>query len=158
MYFYPPSFQGAIGALFIHANIAWCNFRRISFLGRHPIAEVFVVTAVTALLNFWNPFTRQSTAQLLEALFDDCDDKNLSLLWLVVWESLIHLASFNPVHPHDVIVGLSPRTSTIVWLVLAAVAKLTLTTLTFGIKIPSGLFVPSLAVGACLARAMVICM
>ena len=33
-------FKGAWGAMFIRANMRWCRFRKMSNLGKYPIAEV----------------------------------------------------------------------------------------------------------------------
>jgi chloride channel 3/4/5 len=68
----------------------------------------------------------------------------------------IRALSNTSVDSSESLAGLSSTTSALVWLTLAAVCKLILCIVTFGIKVPCGLFVPSLAVGACAARAFAI--
>lgn len=59
------TFQGIIGTIFIRANIWWCRFRKTSQLGHYPVTEVLVVTFVTAILAYPNPYTRMPTSKLV---------------------------------------------------------------------------------------------
>ena len=50
--------QGIIGTIFVRCNIVWCNLRKTTRIGRHPIIEVAVLMVLTSALSFWNPYTR----------------------------------------------------------------------------------------------------
>ncbi|KAL4656877.1 H(+)/Cl(-) exchange transporter 4-like [Arapaima gigas] len=141
-------FGGIWGALFIRANIAWCRRRKTTRLGRYPVLEVIVVTAITAVVAFPNPYTRRSTSQLISELFNDCGVLESSRL-------CDYINDFNITRPVDDIpdrpAGLGVYTA--LWqLALALVFKIVITIFTFGMKIPSGLFIPSMAVGAIVGR------
>ncbi|XP_045144206.1 H(+)/Cl(-) exchange transporter 5 [Echinops telfairi] len=65
-------FGGLWGALFIRTNIAWCRKRKTTQLGKYPVVEVLIMTAITAILAFPNEYTRMSTSELISELFNDC--------------------------------------------------------------------------------------
>lgn len=66
---------GAAGALFIKASKHWAqSFRRIKVIKAYPLFEVFLVAVVTALLSYWNHFTKLPVARLLLKLASPCDD------------------------------------------------------------------------------------
>ncbi|KAA0720234.1 H(+)/Cl(-) exchange transporter 5 [Triplophysa tibetana] len=141
-------FGGIWGAFFIRANIAWCRRRKTTRLGHYPVLEVLVVTAITALLAFPNSYTRMSTSELISELFNDCGLLDSSQLCnyanVSVTKSNSNALPDRPAG-HDVY--------TAMWqLSLALVFKLLITVVTFGMKVPSGLFIPSMAVGAIAGR------
>uniref|UniRef100_A0A8C5AS12 Chloride channel protein n=1 Tax=Gadus morhua TaxID=8049 RepID=A0A8C5AS12_GADMO len=133
-------FGGLWGALFIRANIAWCRRRKTTRLGRYPVLEVVGVAGVTALLAFPNPYTRRSTSELISELFNDCGALESSQL-------CDYVNSPNMSRPLDDIPDrpAGPGVYTALWqLALALVFKVVVTVFTFGMKIPSGLFIPSM--------------
>uniref|UniRef100_A0A674PAS2 Chloride channel protein n=1 Tax=Takifugu rubripes TaxID=31033 RepID=A0A674PAS2_TAKRU len=133
-------FGGLWGALFIKANIAWCRIRKTTRLGRYPIVEVLAVTAVTALVAYPNSYTRMSGAELISELFNDCSLLDSS-----------QLCGYLQVGRPDRPAG--PGLFTALWqLALALLFKMLITVVTFGMKVPSGLFIPSMAVGAIAGR------
>lgn len=124
---------GATGALFIKASRFWATtFRRIPTIKKYPIFEVFLVALVTGIVSFWNRYTRLPVAELLYELAAPCD-------------------SFS-----DTGTGLCPtadRVPDIIgYLCWAFCIKAVLTTVTFGIKVPAGIYVPSMVVGGLLGR------
>uniref|UniRef100_A0A671N609 Chloride channel protein n=1 Tax=Sinocyclocheilus anshuiensis TaxID=1608454 RepID=A0A671N609_9TELE len=141
-------FGGIWGAFFIRANIAWCRRRKTTRLGHYPVLEVLVVTAVTALLAFPNSYTCMSTSELISELFNDCGLLDSSQLCNYANVSVTKSSSDAlPDRPagQDVY--------TAMWqLSLALVFKMLITVVTFGMKVPSGLFIPSMAVGAIAGR------
>ncbi|XP_036443383.1 H(+)/Cl(-) exchange transporter 5 [Colossoma macropomum] len=141
-------FGGIWGAFFIRANIAWCRKRKTTRLGQYPVLEVLVVTAITAVLAFPNSYTRMSTSELISELFNDCGLLDSSQLCNYANVSDIKLSGNTlPDRPasHDVYMAM--------WqLALALIFKMLITVVTFGMKIPSGLFIPSMAVGAIAGR------
>lgn len=75
---------GVIGTLFIKANIYWCKFRKCSKLGQYPVAEVVIVTLITAVIAFPNPYTRMNTSELIYLLFSQCGISSGDPIWLVI--------------------------------------------------------------------------
>jgi len=136
-------FGGLWGALFIKANIYWCKIRRNSSLGKWPIMEVLVVVLITALLSYHIPYTRISGAKLITLLFSECKnvDGESNPLCDGVFDQDKHAGSAGPLLLRSL------------WqLGLALLFKCIITVFTFGIKTPSGLFIPTMAVGAIVGR------
>ncbi|QPH12616.1 hypothetical protein C2857_004865 [Epichloe festucae Fl1] len=127
---------GALGALFIKASKYWAQtFRRIGPIKTYPILEVFLVALVTALLNFWNPLVKEPVAKLLLNLASPCNanDENTDELGLC------------PKSVNDI-------PSILLTLMIAFLIKGFLTVITFGIKVPAGIYIPSMVVGGLLGR------
>ena len=122
---------GALGALFIKACRLWARtFRRIPAIKRWPVLEVFLVALITGIASFWNRYTKLAVTELLFEVASPCKD-NIS--------------------------GLCPRDGgeilgIIRYLCIAFVVKAILTTITFGIKVPAGIYVPSMVVGGLMGR------
>ncbi|CAP91435.1 Pc13g03660 [Penicillium rubens Wisconsin 54-1255] len=123
---------GAAGALFIKASSLWArSFRRIPAIKRWPMFEVFLVALFTGLVSFWNRYTSLPVTELLFELASPCESDVEST-------------------------GLCPRTDGILEIVqdllVAFVIKSFLTIITFGIKVPAGIYVPSMVVGGLMGR------
>ncbi|XP_067243137.1 H(+)/Cl(-) exchange transporter 4 isoform X2 [Chanodichthys erythropterus] len=141
-------FGGLWGTLFIRGNIAWCRRRKTTSLGKYPVLEVIAVTGITAILAFPNPYTRRSTSELISELFNDCGALESSQL-------CDYINNPNMTRPVDDIPDrpAGPGVYSALWqLTLALIFKIVITIFTFGMKIPSGLFIPSMAVGAIAGR------
>ncbi|KAJ7411487.1 hypothetical protein WISP_102457 [Willisornis vidua] len=141
-------FGGLWGTLFIRCNIAWCRRRKTTRLGKYPVLEVIVITAITAIIAYPNPYTRRSTSELISELFNDCGALESSQL-------CDYINDPNMTRPVDDIPDrpAGPGVYSAMWqLALALVFKIVITIFTFGMKIPSGLFIPSMAVGAIAGR------
>ncbi|XP_077084076.1 H(+)/Cl(-) exchange transporter 5 [Siphateles boraxobius] len=144
-------FGGLWGAFFIRANIAWCRLRKNTCLGHYPVLEVLLVTLITALLAFPNEYTRMNGSQLISELFNDCS---------LLDSSRICDYSGSRTGSANVTVanGLADRPAgpklytAMLLLALALLFKMFITVATFGMKVPSGLFIPSMAVGAIAGR------
>uniref|UniRef100_A0A8C1K5Y7 Chloride channel protein n=1 Tax=Cyprinus carpio TaxID=7962 RepID=A0A8C1K5Y7_CYPCA len=147
-------FGGLWGAFFIHANIAWCRLRKNTRLGHYPVIEVLVVTLLTALLAFPIEYTRMSSSELISELFNDCGLLDSSKLCDYSGNSGGTSGSVNATAANGLGARLAgPGLYTAMWqLALALVFKMLITVATFGIKVPSGLFIPSIAVGAIAGR------
>ncbi|XP_061454350.1 H(+)/Cl(-) exchange transporter 5 isoform X2 [Rhineura floridana] len=143
-------FGGLWGAFFIRSNIAWCRRRKTTKLGRYPVVEVIVVTAITAILAFPNEYTRVSTSELISELFNDCGLLDSSKLC----DYINDFNDFNTTKVDDLPDRpAGPGVRTAMWqLALALILKVFITIFTFGMKVPSGLFIPSMAVGAIAGR------
>lgn len=126
---------GAFGALFIKASRRWAlSFRKIPAIKKYPLLEVVLVALVTGLIGYWNTLTKLPVAKLLLNLAAPCQDDS-----------------------RDDELGLCPsdidEIPGIIRMLLAAfVIKGFLTTITFGIKVPAGIYVPSMVVGGLMGR------
>ncbi|XP_048369969.1 H(+)/Cl(-) exchange transporter 5 [Sphaerodactylus townsendi] len=140
-------FGGLWGAFFIRSNIAWCRRRKTTKLGKYPVTEVIAVTAITAILAFPNEYTRMSTSELISELFNDCGLLDSSQL-------CDYINDVNSTKGDDLPDrAAGPGVHTAMWLLaLALIFKAVITIFTFGMKVPSGLFIPSMAVGAIVGR------
>ncbi|KAK3898123.1 chloride channel [Staphylotrichum tortipilum] len=127
---------GAAGALFIKASRQWAKtFRRIPAIRAYPLLEVVLVALVTGLMGYWNVFTKLPVAKLLYNLAAPCDDRdnNLENLGLCPEE----IGDIPPILGN---------------LFAAFLIKGLLTIITFGIKVPAGIYVPSMVVGGLMGR------
>ncbi|KAI2626675.1 chloride channel [Hypoxylon sp. NC1633] len=126
---------GAFGALFIKASRRWAlSFRKIPVIRKHPLFEVVLVALVTGLIGYWNTLTKLPVAKLLLNLAAPCEDDS-----------------------KDDTLGLCPSSideipAVLRKLLAALVIKGFLTTITFGIKVPAGIYVPSMVVGGLMGR------
>lgn len=69
---------GAAGALFIKASRFWArSFRRIPAVKTWPLIEVMVVSLITGIVGYWNPYTNSAVAKLLLNLASPCGDDSL---------------------------------------------------------------------------------
>lgn len=124
---------GTLGALFIKASRLWATtFRRIPSIKKYPVLEVFLVALVTGLVSWWNRYTRIPVSELLFELASPCSSFSSSGHGLCPTEENI---------PN--VIG---------YLCIAFVIKSALTVVTFGIKLPAGIYVPSMVVGGLLGR------
>ncbi|WWC90776.1 uncharacterized protein L201_005713 [Kwoniella dendrophila CBS 6074] len=125
-------FGGLYGAIFARLNIIWSKkIRGGTWLKSHPIFEVVLVTLLTSAVSFLNPYTRMGGTELVASLFEECQPSSSNSLCVD--------------HPHE--------TASVIWTVGSALLiKGCLTIITFGIKLPAGIFIPSLVVGACFGR------
>ncbi|XP_059383660.1 H(+)/Cl(-) exchange transporter 5-like [Carassius carassius] len=153
-------FGGLWGAFFIRANIAWCRLRKNTSLGRYPVLEVVVVALLTALLAFPIEYTKMSSSELISELFNDCGLLDSSKLCGYTSNGGSTSGSVNATAANGLGARLAgPGLYTAMWqLVLALVLKMVFTVVTFGMKVPSGLFIPSMAVGAIAGRLLGVCM
>lgn len=139
-------FGGLYGAFFNHFNLLWCKFRKSSRLGQYPIAEVVIVTLITAVASYPNPYTRKDTSHLIAELFRECGPDD--------WTDICDYAAsnFNVTDPNAPIpIGEGMKTA--LWqLAIGLAFKSVITIFTFGIKVPAGLFIPTMAVGAITGR------
>ncbi len=124
---------GAAGALFIKASRFWARtFRRIPIIKTWPVLEVVLVALITGLVSFWNRYTKLAVTELLFELASPCNQNDTSGTGLC---------------PHE-----DQIPEVIRYLLVAFVVKSILTVITFGIKVPAGIYVPSMVVGGLLGR------
>jgi chloride channel 3/4/5 len=122
-------FGGLYGALVIKYNLQVQKFRREN-LAKHGVSEAATLAAITAFIGYWNMFLRIDMTESLEILFRECegggDYDNLCQSW-AQWRMVNSL-------------------------LLATVLRIALVIISYGCKVPAGIFVPSMAVGATFGR------
>ncbi|RAO71095.1 uncharacterized protein BHQ10_007107 [Talaromyces amestolkiae] len=125
---------GTLGALFIKATNLWArSFRRIPLIKGSPLLEVALVAFITGIVSFWNRYTKLAVAELLEELTAPCDPTGVTKSGLC------------PNEKEDILVVVK-------YLLEAFIVKSLLTTITFGLKVPAGIYVPSMVVGGFMGR------
>ncbi|ORX91368.1 hypothetical protein K493DRAFT_286877 [Basidiobolus meristosporus CBS 931.73] len=122
---------GLLGALIIRLNLRITRIRNTSFIRHYPITEIVIVAAITALISYLNIFMRVDSTELISNLFRECEGND--------YYTLCNHNTF---------------ASNVGLLIVAAILKIVLTVLTFGIQLPAGIFMPSMVVGACCGRAL----
>ncbi|KAF8322035.1 hypothetical protein DL93DRAFT_2071769 [Clavulina sp. PMI_390] len=124
---------GLYGGYSTIAHVWWVkNVRSIKWIQQHPLSEVVGITLLTTLLTFLNPYTKMGGTELVYNLFAECHEGD--------WHEGLCVSRNSP---------LMPVINTIA---VAALIKAALVTITFGIKVPAGIFIPTLGVGACAGR------
>ncbi|KAK2799168.1 hypothetical protein FQN50_008557 [Emmonsiellopsis sp. PD_5] len=124
---------GLYGGLFIKLNMKvarWRKSRKFSY----PIVEVVLVALISAVINFPNTFMRAQLSELVYYLFAECAD---------VPDDQFGLCKTG-----------AASLGVISLLLLAAVLGFFLASVTFGLDIPAGIILPSLAIGALSGRAL----
>ena len=109
---------------------AW---RRESRFRKYPVAEVAIGAVITALINYPIIFMRPQSSELVATLFQECSPKTDDFLSLCTTSASIF---------------------SILLLLLSAVLVMALASATFGLQIPAGIILPSMAIGAMYGRAM----
>lgn len=121
-------FGGIYGGFWNRLNIRWSrSVRSGTWLGKHPIFEVAIVSLVTTILSYPSKWTRMGGVQWVAALFADCEHPAKQ-----------HLCGTNPSQIIDVIREITQ----------SLIVRAGLAVVTFGIRVPAGIFIPSLATGA----------
>ncbi|KAI9598161.1 chloride channel [Syncephalis fuscata] len=122
---------GLLGAFFNRMSLFLISVREHLSLRGLAISETVIVALVTAIISFLNIFMRVDTAELVSYLFQECSVGD--------FQGLCDQTEVGS------IAGL---------LILAGLAKIFLTILAVGLPIPSGVYMPSMAIGACFGRAL----
>lgn len=103
-----------------------------------PILQVLAVALLTALINYPNFYMKAQTTELVSNLFSECSQ---------VLDDQLGICKKG-----------AASASTIVLLLFAAVLGFLLAAITFGLQIPAGIILPSMAIGALVGRAVGILM
>ncbi|KAJ3256129.1 glycerol ethanol, ferric requiring protein [Boothiomyces macroporosus] len=123
-------FGGLMGALFIKLNIRVQKYRNANiWLRENPIYEIAALALLSAVLCYTNIFTRVDGSELLESLFRECTENE-------------HLGLCSLEGHFWLVLSLS-------W---ALLIKTGLTIVTYGTRIPAGMFVPSMIWGGLFGR------
>jgi chloride channel 3/4/5 len=131
---------GVFGGLFCRFNFIWSKwFRACAVIKRYPVLEVALVVLATALVQYPNPLTREPGDVIIKNLLVDCGHDGSRASWVCR-------------HERAGREGGTTNWEYVGWLTYGTLAKLVLTTITFGIKVPSGVIIPALDAGAFFGR------
>ncbi|KAL4260193.1 Chloride channel protein [Pleurotus pulmonarius] len=120
-------FGGLYGAFVVKFNLQVAAFRR-SYLANHGVAEAVTLASLTAMIGYFNRFLRTDMTESLSILFRECDNLNDNLCQTSVqWRFTNSL-------------------------LLATIIRTGLVVISYGCKVPAGIFIPSMAVGATFGR------
>jgi chloride channel 3/4/5 len=134
----PFAILGIYGGLFIKTNMMVATWKRSASWLPGPITQVVVVALLSALINYPNLYMRAQTSELVYNLFAECSP---------AVDDQFGLCKTG-----------SATAGTIVLLIFAATLGFFLATITFGLQIPAGIILPSMAIGALFGRAVGIVM
>ncbi|KAF7537101.1 hypothetical protein G7054_g3975 [Neopestalotiopsis clavispora] len=130
---------GIYGGLFIKTNMAVARWKKsTSWPLPGPLTQVVLVALLTALINYPNHYMRAQSSEIVSSLLSDCTQ---------VLDDPFGLCK----------TGIATA-GTIVLLLFAAVLGFFLASITFGLQIPAGIILPSMAIGALSGRAVGIIM
>ncbi|KAE8148454.1 chloride channel [Aspergillus avenaceus] len=124
---------GLYGAFLIRLNMKVAQWRRSRSFSR-PIIEVVVIALLSALINFPNLFMRAQNSELVHSLFAECGNGGED--------------------PFGLCKTGAASVTTIALLLMAALLGFFLATVTFGLDLPAGIILPSVAIGALYGRAL----
>ncbi|KAI8626832.1 chloride channel [Xylariaceae sp. FL1651] len=129
---------GIYGGLFIKANMRVAQWKKSTYWLPGPLVQVASVALLTALINYPNFYMRAQSSELVSSLFSDCR---------LVLDDPFGLCKTG-----------AASASTIVLLLFASILGFFLASITFGLQIPAGIILPSMAIGALSGRAVGIIM
>ncbi|KAK7736303.1 chloride channel [Cytospora paraplurivora] len=129
---------GIYGGLFIKLNMKVASWRKSHDWLPGPITQVAIVGLFTALVNYPNLYMRAQSSELVSNLFSECSRSQ---------EDQFGLCKIG-----------AATAGTVVLLVFASILGFFLAAVTFGLQIPAGIILPSMAIGALFGRAVGIIM
>ncbi|KAL5601146.1 hypothetical protein BROUX41_005951 [Berkeleyomyces rouxiae] len=122
---------GLYGECMIYLNLKYQAFRK-KRLASYPILESVVLAAITAILCYPNAFLRIEMAKSMEILFLECEGAE----------------------DYHGLCETEKRFWNITSLLFATALRFGLVVISYGCKVPAGIFVPSMAIGASFGRAV----
>ncbi|KAL2825574.1 chloride channel [Aspergillus cavernicola] len=122
-------FGGLYGALVIKWNLRVQAFRK-RYLSQHAVVESMVLAGITAVICFPNMFLKINMTEMMEILFQECEGE----------------------HDYKGLCEPNYRWSMVFSLATATILRILLVIISYGCKVPAGIFVPSMAIGASFGR------
>ncbi|GAM90159.1 hypothetical protein ANO11243_081990 [Dothideomycetidae sp. 11243] len=122
-------FGGLYGAFVIKWNLRAQAFRK-RYLTNNALLEATLLATFTAILCYPNRFLRIDMTESMEILFLECEGG----------------------HDYDGLCDRNNRTHMILSLLIATIMRMFLVVISYGCKVPAGIFVPSMAIGASFGR------
>ena len=140
---------GAVSGGLVRMNAAYLHWRsQTPWLANRPGLEVLLAVLLTGIVQYPMAWTRVGMLPLMATLFSPCPDLTTEAGRRF---QFVDAASASMVSD---MCSMDRLGSTIVLLLVAAMIKVLLQVICIGLKVPSGLFVPSLASGALIGRAV----
>ncbi|KAK9451357.1 chloride channel [Limtongia smithiae] len=135
---------GLIGATVSRLNRWWVRvFSSKKFVKRHPVFEVIVLVVLTSAISYFNVYTKKPPSELVYDLARPC----------VYREDADDVLSLDYEDDAELCpTTMSAYAASILSLVIAFIVKLGLTSITIGLKVPAGIYVPSMVIGALFGR------
>ncbi|KAJ3996350.1 Cl-channel protein [Lentinula boryana] len=124
-------FGGLYGAFVVKFNLQVAAFRR-KYLQSHAVAEAVILAVVTAMIGYFNRFLRIDMTESMAILFRECDASTGGGTGDICQASIQWRLANS--------------------LLLATIIRTALVVISYGCKVPAGIFVPSMAVGASFGR------
>lgn len=141
-------FGGLYGAFVIKWNLRVAAFRK-KYLSQYPVTETVVLAALTAILCYPNMFLKINMTEMMEILFQECEGGHdydglceYGTLFAFPRANVLTLLPYRAKH----------RWSTVISLAIATILRIGLVIISYGCKVPAGIFVPSMAIGASFGR------
>ena len=122
-------FGGLYGAFVMKWNFRAQAFRK-RYLSKYPILEATLLALGTAVVCYPNMFLRIDMTESMEILFLECEGG----------------------HDYDELCDVQNRWRMVITLFLATALRIFLVIISYGCKVPAGIFVPSMAIGASFGR------
>lgn len=134
----PFAFLGILGGLyggfFIKLNMLVAHWRKNRTYLKGPVTEVVIVAFITAIIQFPIKFMRAQASELVYFLFAECVDLD---------EDTLGLCKAG-----------KANTGVVALLLVSAMLGIILASFTFGLLIPAGIILPSMAIGGLYGRAV----
>ncbi|KAF2217073.1 hypothetical protein CERZMDRAFT_32306 [Cercospora zeae-maydis SCOH1-5] len=122
-------FGGCYGAFVMKWNMRAQAFRK-RYLTKFPVLEATLLALGTAVICYWNMFLRIDMTESMEILFLECEGT----------------------HDYNGLCDKQNRWYMIFSLLAATILRTFLVIISYGCKVPAGIFVPSMAIGASFGR------
>ncbi|KAG2112083.1 chloride channel [Suillus clintonianus] len=122
-------FGGLYGAFVVKFNMQVAAFRR-KHLAEHGVAEAVTLATLTAAVGYFNRFMRIDMTEMMAILFRECEGGG----------------------DHDNLCQMAVQWPMANSLLLATFIRMGFVVISYGAKVPAGIFVPSMAVGATFGR------
>lgn len=134
-------FGGLYGKYISKLNIQYVHFRKV-YLKNWPTQEIIILALITSFISYFNEFLKLDMTESMGILFHECtkldDDEN---------SVFAHRLCYLDEHTH-VFEFITVMSS----LFMATIIRSCLVIISYGAKVPAGIFVPSMAVGATFGR------
>lgn len=121
-------FGGFFGIFLIKWNLRAQGFRK-KYLGAYAIQEVAILATITAMVCYFNVFLKLDMTESMQVLFKECGHES-----------------------EHVVCDAERRGFVIFSLIAAIIIRTFLVIISYGCKVPAGIFVPSMAIGALVGR------
>ncbi|EPQ57090.1 Cl-channel protein [Gloeophyllum trabeum ATCC 11539] len=122
-------FGGLYGAFMVKFNLQVAAFRR-KHLANHGVAEAVTLATLTAMVGYFNRFLRIDMTESMAILFRECESGG----------------------DYDNLCRTAFQWRMVNSLLLATVIRVGFVVISYGAKVPAGIFVPSMAIGATFGR------